>query len=234
MQRFLAVIADDPVAAAAGLAGMVCLAAWPLFRRRSTMLATYIGNNLAFAVHYGLLHHWTAVAMNGLMGVQTVAAIWLVRWPWLRWPYYALMPALGAASIITWHGSSSVLAAAATALSTIGRMQRNEIVLRSLLLASTPCWTAHDLMVGSLPGLVADLLSMTIGTAMLLRRLPSPSATLLLTEYSRFRVRSQRGAASGVLPLAARSSTRCPPITSTVPSAVTRTTSRCLPGVRPT
>ena len=179
MERFLVVIADDPAAAVAGLAGMACLAAWPLFRRRSTMLTTYIGNNLAFAVHYGLLHHWTAVAMNGLMGVQTVAAIWLVRWPWLRWPYYALMPALGAASLVTWHGLPSVFAATATALSTLGRMQRNDIVLRTLLLASTPCWTAHDLMVGSLPGLVADLLSMTTGAAMLLHRLSSRSAAVL-------------------------------------------------------
>jgi len=113
--------------------------------------------------------------MNGLMGVQTVVATWLVRWPWLRWPYYALMPALGAASLATWHGLPSVLAATATALSTIGRMQRNELVLRMLLLASTPCWTAHDLMVGSLPGLVADLLSITTDAAMLLRRVPSHS-----------------------------------------------------------
>src|SRR6185312_1584071 len=90
-----------------GVTGMVCLAAWPLFRRRLTMLMTYIGNNLAFAIHYGLLLHWTAVAVNGLMGVQTVAAIWLVRWPWLRWTYYALMPALGAASLVTWHGLPS-------------------------------------------------------------------------------------------------------------------------------
>ena len=85
MERFLAVITGDPAAAVAGLAGMVCLSAWPLFRRRPAMLTTYIGNNIAFAVHYGLLHHWTAVAMNGLLGVQTLAAIWLERWPWLRW-----------------------------------------------------------------------------------------------------------------------------------------------------
>jgi hypothetical protein len=50
---------------------------------------------------------------------------------------------------------------------------------RALLLASTPCWTAHDLMVGSLPGIVADLLSMMIGAAMLLRHLPSPSTANL-------------------------------------------------------
>jgi len=170
MERMLALIAVDPAAAVAGLAGMLCLAAWPLFRRRSTMLAIYIGNNLAFAAHYGLLHEWTAVAMNGLMGAQSVVAIWLERRPWLRWAYYAFVPALGSASVATWHGLPSVLAAAATLLSTLGRMQRNETLLRTLMLASTPCWTAHDLMVGSLPGLAADLLSMTIGTTMLLRR----------------------------------------------------------------
>jgi hypothetical protein len=54
-------------------------------------------------------------------------------------------------------------------LSTIGRMQTNETALRVLLLASTPFWAAHDVVVGSLPGLIADLLSMATGAAMLLR-----------------------------------------------------------------
>jgi len=58
-------------------------------------------------------------------------------------------------------------------LSTIGRMQTNDAVLRVLLLASTPFWTAHDLFVGSLPGLIADLLSMATGAVMLLRRTPA-------------------------------------------------------------
>jgi len=194
MERMLALIADDPVAAAAGLAGILCLAAWPLFRRRSTMLAIYIGNNLAFAAHYGLLHQWTAVAMNGLMGAQSVVAISLVRRPWLRWIYYAFMPALGSASLVTWHGLPSVFAAAATLLSTLGRMQRNEVLLRTLMLASTPCWTAHDLLVGSLPGLVADLLSMTIGATMLLRRSRAgrTSAAMLRQLSTRFGAKSWR------------------------------------------
>jgi hypothetical protein len=56
------------------------------------MLSVYIGNNLAFAVHYGLLDHWTAVAMNGLMAVQTFAAIGLMRYPQLRIVYVAPIP----------------------------------------------------------------------------------------------------------------------------------------------
>jgi Bacterial inner membrane protein len=169
MERLLSAVVENPTATVAGLIGMVCLAAWPLFRARSTMLGTYIGNNLGFVAHYALLGQWTAVAMNGLMVVQTVVAIWLVRWPGLRWAYFALMPALAGVSLVTWQGLPSLLAAAATTLSTIGRMQRNDIVLRVLLLSSTPFWTAHDLVIGSLPGLVADVLSMATGATMLLR-----------------------------------------------------------------
>lgn len=169
MEHLLSVVANNPGAAAAGLVGMVCLAAWPLFRARTTMLGTYIGNNVGFVVHYGLLGQWTAVAMNGIMIIQSIVAIGLVRWPRLRWVYFALMPILGAASIATWQGLPSFLSAAATACSTVGRMQKNDVVLRLLLLASTPFWTAHDLAIGSLPGLIADVLSMTTGTIMLLR-----------------------------------------------------------------
>lgn len=171
MEQMLAVMADNPAAAVAGVIAMVCFATWPLFQARWTMLMAYIGNNLGFAVHYALLGHWTAVAMNGLMSVQTVVAIMLVRRPRLRWAYYALMPVLALASLITWQGLPSFLAAAATTLSTVGRMQTNDMVLRVLLLASTPFWAVHDLLVGSAPGLIADALSMATGATMLLRHL---------------------------------------------------------------
>jgi hypothetical protein len=112
--------------------------------------------------------------MDGLMSVQTVVAILLDRQPRLRWAYFALMPVLALASVATWHGPPSYLAAAATTLSTLGRMQTNDVVLRVMLLASTPFWAVHDLLVGSAPGLIADGLSMAIGATMLLR--PSPTA----------------------------------------------------------
>ena len=127
-----------------------------------------IGNNLCFALHYALLGHWTAAAMNGLMSVQTVVAIMLVRQRRLRFAYYGLMPVLALASVATWQGVPSFLAAAATTLSTIGRMQTNDVILRVLLLAATPFWAVHDLIVGSFPGLIADVLSMATGATMLL------------------------------------------------------------------
>jgi hypothetical protein len=178
MDRMLSVMAENPAAAGAGLFAMLCLAAWPLFRARSTMLLIYIGSNLGFAVHYALLDHWTAVVMSGLMGAQTLVAMALVRRPGFRWAYYAFMPFLAAGALMTWQGLPSLLSATATTLSTLGRMQRRETLLRVLLLASTPFWAAHDLLVGSLPGLLADLLSMATGATMLLRESPEIRATL--------------------------------------------------------
>src|SRR5262245_41951743 len=134
MERMLLVMTENPAASIAGLAAMVCLTTWPLFRTRAAMLGTYVGNNPGFIAHYGLLREWTAVAMNGLMSIQTVVALGLVRWPRLRWAYYALMPLLAGASLVTWQGLPSLLSAIATTLSTIGRMQKNDIVLRLLLL----------------------------------------------------------------------------------------------------
>jgi inner membrane protein len=108
MQRMLAVLAANPAADGAGLVAMVCFIAWPLFQARWMMLVAYIGNNLCFALHYALLGHWTAVAMNGLMSVQTVVAIMLVRQPRLRLAYYGLMPVLALASVVTWQGDRFV------------------------------------------------------------------------------------------------------------------------------
>jgi Bacterial inner membrane protein len=132
MQRLLAVFAANPAADGAGLIAMVCFIAWPLFQARSMMLIACIGNNLCFAMHYALLGHWTAAAMSGLMSVQTVVAIVLVHQV-----YYALTPVLALASVVTWQGAPSLIAAAATTLSTIGRMQTNDVILRVLLLAGS-------------------------------------------------------------------------------------------------
>jgi hypothetical protein len=168
VEHMLTATVANPVAAVAGFAAMVCLAVWPIFRARSTMLAIYIGNNLGFVLHYALLELWTAAAMNALLALQTGVAIGIERWPRLRMAYYALIPVVAGLTLVTWYGWPSILAAAATALSTVGRIQRNEMLFRALLLATTPLWAMHDLVVGSLPGFAADILSMLTGAIMLL------------------------------------------------------------------
>jgi hypothetical protein len=89
VEHALAVTIDHPMAAVAGLAAMVCYASWPLCGSRSSILATYIGNNLAFMLHYALLSQWTAVAMNSILALQTVVAMRLAKKPRLRWVAHA-------------------------------------------------------------------------------------------------------------------------------------------------
>ena len=168
MERMLELVIDRPIATCAGLFGMLCLAAYPLARGRSLLLAAYLGNNLAFAAHYALLGQPTAVTMNMMLGAQTLVALGLARWPRLRWTYYALIPVLVIAAATTWQGWVSLLSTLATTLSTFGRMQANEFALRALMLASAPVWAAHDLWVGSLPGLIADLSCIVTGGWMLI------------------------------------------------------------------
>jgi hypothetical protein len=178
VEHAVAVTIDHPIAAVAGLVAMVCYASWPLCGSRSSILVTYIANNLAFMLHYALLAQWTAVAMNGILALQTVLAMHLVKKPQLRWVYYSLLPVLVAGSVFTWRGAPSLLAGAAAALSTLGRLQTNETSLRVWLLASAPFWLAHDVIVGSLPGQVADVLSMACGAVVIAKR--SPVARTLL------------------------------------------------------
>ena len=137
MQRMLVVVAANPAADGAGLLAMVCFIAWPLFQARSMMLIACIGDNLCFALHYALLGHWTAAAMSGLMSVQTSWRSCSSTQPRLRWMYYELTPVLALPSVVTWQGAPSLIAAAATTLSTIGRMQTNDVILRVLLLAGS-------------------------------------------------------------------------------------------------
>ena len=175
MEQALMVTTLHPVAACAGFFAMICFVAWPLCRTRPAMLMTYIGNNLGFMLHYSLLGQWTAVAMNGVMALQTVVAMYLVERPRLRWVYYSLMPALAGGSLATWHGLPSLLAGFAATLSAVGRLQVSEMYLRTWLLTSAAIWLAHDLIVGSLPGLAADVLSIATGTVMLLLRSLEPA-----------------------------------------------------------
>ena len=184
MEQALLVTTLHPIAACAGLVAMICYVAWPLCRTRPTMLATYIGNNLGFMAHYSLLGQWTAVVMNGVLALQTVIALHFVERPRLRWIYYSLMPVLAVGSLATWHGLPSLLAGSAAMLSAVGRAQVNETCLRTWLLISAAIWLAHDFIIGSLPGLTADLLSMTTGAAVLLLRSSSSRRQFLTLSHN--------------------------------------------------
>ncbi len=74
---------------------------------------------------------------------------------------------------------------------TLGRLQTNVLWLRAILLVSVPFWLTHDLLVGSLPAVIADIATFATGSVMLLRNhgpwLRWPSSRLAVAAPVRLR-----------------------------------------------
>ncbi len=145
------------VGAAAGWLAFMLVALWPMASGRRALLGWQGASAGAFAVHYAALGAWTGAAMAGLSVVQVVAA-WAESRPWWRGAVYlATIPVVAWLAWDTWAGWASACAAAGLLLATLGRWQMSTARLRLLFLGAALAWAAHDALVSSLPGLLADV-----------------------------------------------------------------------------
>lgn len=160
----------------AGAGGALCGMIWALFRTRTTMLAAQCGAAGLFALHYLLIGADTGAAMNLLAALQAAAAIPLGRRPRFRLVYLLLLPAIAAGLVMTWNGGPSVAAAAATALLSLARYQIALLPFRCFMAVALPCWFVHNCWVMSVPGMMSDVVGMTINGVMLWRLLRADSA----------------------------------------------------------
>lgn len=156
-----------PGATAAGVVAFVCLSIWPLFRSRSSILLVQLCASVGFATHYALLGLMAPSVVNILGSGQTIAALFAPNSPVLNRIGYALVALMIAAGMYFWTGPVSALCVMAMGLIAVGRMQKNQIALRSLILAGGGFWIAHDYLVASHIALGADVTSLTIGLASL-------------------------------------------------------------------
>lgn len=161
----------------AGLVGFVLLTAWPLLRGRRAMLLAQTAGAFAFIAHYLLIGALTGAAMVSMSVVQALAALSEERPLWRRLVYLATVPALMALTAVTWAGLPSLCAALGLALTTAARWQRSVTALRVLFLASAVAWVAHDILAGSLQGILADI-ACGAGLVHALRRDRRPRAGL--------------------------------------------------------
>ncbi len=152
---------------ALGLFGVACNVGWPFLRGRSAMLWGQTVGCVAFALHYLLLGAHTGSLMAALAGLQAVLAIPLGRDPRFRVIYLATLPVIAAAMVLSWMGIASAFVAVAMGVTSVGRYQTNEVPFRAMMLACIPFWSAHNVIVGSIPGLLSDALSFAAGAWML-------------------------------------------------------------------
>lgn len=146
-----------------GFAGVSMNVLWPFLRTRSAMLvAQAVGAGL-FGLHYALVGAWTGALMTGLAGAQALLAIPLGTRPGFRKVYIGMLPVIAAGLVLTWHGPASAFAAVAMAIVSLGRYQVDVLWFRGLLIACVPMWVGHNLIVGSIPGLTSDVMTVASG-----------------------------------------------------------------------
>lgn len=154
---------EYPVAAAFGAAGLTCQLVWPLFRRRPRILAGQFGAASGYAAQYALLEQWSGAGVCAIGATQAVIAMLFGERPWLRHFGFGCIPVAGLLGYVMWNGAASALATAAFCFVAIGRMQRDTLRMRAIILAAAPFGIGHDLAVGAVPALVGAVLSCAIG-----------------------------------------------------------------------
>ncbi|MCP4381359.1 MAG: YgjV family protein [Hyphomicrobiales bacterium] len=178
MDGIAAVFLENPLATTFGTAGLLCQLLWPLFRAHRAIVTVQFGIGADYSIHYALLDAWSGAAVAGLGATQSAAAVLLGDRPWFRWAGLVFLPAVAAVCYATWSGLPTLFAFAAVALIMIGRMQRDTLRLRVLMLAAAPFGMGYDILVGAAPALVGAIVSATIAAAMLGKEIRSRRAVV--------------------------------------------------------
>lgn len=148
----------------ANIVGAIALSAsftWPLLRRRNAILGVQICGSLLFALHYYLLGSPTAAAMCGFGIVQSLAVIVLAR----RWQRIGAVGLTVAVSVgvtaLTWMGLPSLFSQLGQMGGAVARLQPDVRRLKLFFLVSALFWTAHNITVGSVFGLMSDTMALS-------------------------------------------------------------------------
>ncbi len=171
MSALVEMLQEKPLAVAFGVIGLLCQLTWPLFRSRTTILLMQFGIGADYSVHYALLDAWSGAGVTSLGATQSALALAAGERPWLRRAGLVFLPVVAVLCVATWSGLASFCALAAVTLIMVGRMQRDTLYLRILLLAAAPFGMGYDMLVGSAPGLIGGIVSAAVAIATLAREI---------------------------------------------------------------
>lgn len=114
-----------------------------------------------WSVHFLLLGAATGAVMN-LIGAARAFAFYKVeptkRNRWILWSFLSL---LAIATALTWQGIISLLPFAGSAANVIAYWQKQPKTIRRFALATPPPWFIYNVISGSYPGMIVEVLKMT-------------------------------------------------------------------------
>lgn len=157
-----------------GYAGVIANLVWPLMRNRTALLSWQVVACAFMLMHFELLSAHTGALIMFVAGVQAAVAIPLGRSPRFKFIYLGSLVLVPIVCYLTWQGPQSVFSSLALAIVCVANFQLNQLHQRALLITAIFAWIAHNLMVGSTPGLVSNALAFCISAYMLVRVYRSP------------------------------------------------------------
>jgi hypothetical protein len=150
-----------------GFAGVLANFCWPMMRQRSYLLAGQVIACCFMFAHFALLEAYTGAAIMGVAGFQAALAIPLGKNPKFRLIYFASLLLTPVVCYATWQGVQSIFSSLALAIVCIANFQLNEIRQRGLLISAIFAWFVHNLVIGSVPGIISNTLALAISSRML-------------------------------------------------------------------
>lgn len=165
-----------------GLLGLAFGFATGLMPQRRLILLSSAACSLCFSVHFLRLGSPTGTAMNLLGVAQSLLAARFVtlrgRPAWLDAVFAGTFVLAALLTVATWNGLPSVLAGAATLVSTAARLQASPQTMRLLLISAALGWASHNILMGSVYGLTCDCLGLLGFTTSYLRTRAASRAAL--------------------------------------------------------
>jgi len=122
--------------------------------KRKKMLNLYICSTCFYMVHYLLLGAHTAVAMN-IIGIARNYAFTKSKRVIALPIFFILLFVVG--GFVTWNGPLSLLPVLGMTGGTLAYWQKDEKMIRRFALISPPLWFIYNVMLGSYPGMIAEV-----------------------------------------------------------------------------
>ena len=127
---------------------------------RNKILIFILIGQLIFLVHFIMLGAWTAVAMNSVGAVRTLIFQYKEQKQWAAksyWPILFIAGFIGFGTL-SWQGWYSILPITAMSIETVGLWMKNPKTIRFINLFPHPPWFTYNFLMGSWPGVIAELL----------------------------------------------------------------------------
>lgn len=128
---------------------------------RKSMLLLGMFSCLLWSTHFFLLGAITGAAMNFISAIRCYVYNKIPPSKKNRWIMWSFIGILALATALTWQGVISLLPCVGSMSSVIASWQKRPTWMRRLGLLSSPPWFTYNLISGSYPGMVIEVLLVT-------------------------------------------------------------------------